>query len=68
VDVSSGTVESADFAKQVEFYDVHLPAGAGGVEWVELRDWDGNTLYLRFSTDRVGLAGFSEPIGSRRAR
>jgi len=58
VEISSGTGESADFAKHVKYYDIHLPAGATGLEWVELRDWDVNEIYLRFATDRVGLASF----------
>jgi hypothetical protein len=58
VEISSGTVESAEFAKHVKYYDVQLPAGATGLEWLELRDWDINELHLRFATDRVGLISF----------
>lgn len=57
VEISSGTVESAEFAKHVK-YGVRLPVGASGLEWLELRDWDVNDLYLRFATDRVGLVSF----------
>ena len=56
VEISSGTAESAEFGDHVEYYDLDLPADVRVLEWVQLRDWDVNQIYLRFSTDRAGLA------------
>jgi hypothetical protein len=56
VEVTSGTVESREFSHHVEYYDLDLPADVRALEWVQLRDWDTNQIYLRFSTDRAGLA------------
>ena len=41
---------------RVEYYDLDLPADVRALKWVQLRDWDTNQVYLRFSTDRAGLA------------
>lgn len=55
VEVTSGTVESREFSDHVKYYDLDLPADVRAVEWVQLRDWDSNQIYLHFSTDRAGL-------------
>lgn len=55
VEVTSGTAESRAFGDHVRYYDLELPADVGALEWVQLRDWDSNQIYLRFSTDRAGL-------------
>jgi hypothetical protein len=56
VEVTSGTIESPEFSQHVEYYDLDLPADVRALEWVQLRDWDTNQIYLRFSTDRAGTA------------
>ncbi|MFD7155225.1 hypothetical protein ACFV9C_11530 [Kribbella sp. NPDC059898] len=56
VEVTSGTVESREFSDHVKYYDLDLPPDVRALEWVQLRDWDSNQIYLRFSTDRAGLA------------
>jgi hypothetical protein len=56
VEITSGTVASQEFSDHVEYYDLDLPADVRALEWVQLRDWDINQIYLRFSTDRAGLA------------
>jgi hypothetical protein len=56
VELTSGTVESREFTDHVKYYDLDLPADVRALEWVQLRDWDSNQIYLRFSTDRAGLA------------
>lgn len=58
VEITSGTAESREFSDHVEYYDLDLPADVKVLEWVQLRDWDINEIYLRFSTDRTGLARF----------
>ena len=55
VEVTSGTVESRAFSSHVEYYDLDLPSDVEGLEWMQLRDWDSNQIYLRFYTDRGGL-------------
>jgi hypothetical protein len=55
VEVTSGTVDSRAFSSHVEYYDLDLPSDVEGLEWMQLRDWDSNQIYLRFSTDRAGL-------------
>jgi hypothetical protein len=55
VEVTSGTVESRAFSSHVEYYDLDLPSDVEGLEWMQLRDWDSNQIYLRFDTDRAGL-------------
>jgi hypothetical protein len=55
VEVTSGTSETPAFSSHVEYYDLDLPSDVEGLEWVQLRDWDTNRIYLRFSTNRAGL-------------
>jgi len=56
VEVTSGIFENREFSSHVTYYDLELPADVRALEWVQLRDWDSNQIYLRFSTDRAGLA------------
>lgn len=55
VEVTSGTSETAAFSSHVEYYDLDLPPDVEGLEWVQLRDWDVNEIYVRFHTDPTGL-------------
>jgi hypothetical protein len=56
VEVTSGSIETPAFSSHVEYYDLDLPSDIEGLEWVQLRDWDTNEIYLRFFTNRAGLA------------
>jgi hypothetical protein len=65
VEVTSGTIETPAFSSRVEYYDLDLPSDVEGLEWLQLRDWDSNQIYLHFSTNRAGLGTFSRSISSR---
>ncbi|PWI45736.1 hypothetical protein [Streptomyces sp. ICBB 8177] len=64
----AGVVHATPSAVQCGVYEVPIPRDARDVEFYEANSWQTDSLYVRFTTGRAGLAAFLAGLGSGTAR
>ncbi|WP_103889975.1 hypothetical protein [Actinacidiphila yanglinensis] len=60
----AGLVDGVPSATQQAVYQTPVPAGSGGAAFFEANTWAEDTLYVRFTTTRAGLAAFLRGLGA----